>query len=68
MRPLPLIIFTANFLPDHGIAHIEETEKKAAQMGKVSDAPSRSPHRRKEFDEAENDHHVFSWHGEEEID
>ena len=37
-------------------------------MGKMGNASPNSPHRRKEFDEAENDHHVFRRDREKEID
>ena len=30
LRPLPFVIFPANFLPDCWIAHIKETKKKAS--------------------------------------
>jgi len=38
LRPLPFIIFPPNFEPNRWIGHIDQTEKKAAQMGEMSDA------------------------------
>ena len=68
LRPLPFIIFTADFLPDGWIGHIEKAEEKAAQMGEVSDATPCPLHGREELDETENDHHIFCRDGEEEVD
>ncbi len=68
LRPLPFVIFTTNFLPDRWISHIEETEEKTTQMGEVGNATPCSLHGREEFNETEDDHHVFGRDGEEEID
>ena len=67
LRPLPFIIFSAKFLTDRWIGHIEQAKEKTAEMGKVGDAPSHSLYRRKEFDEAENDDKVFGRNGEQKV-
>jgi hypothetical protein len=56
LRPLTLIIFTANFLPNIGIGHVDKTEEKPTQMSEVSDAASCSFHGRIKFKEAIDDH------------
>jgi len=68
LRPLPFIIFTAKFLPDHWISHVEEAEDKATQMGEVCNASPGSFHGREEFDETEDDYKVFGGYWEKEID
>jgi hypothetical protein len=68
LRPLPFKIFTANFLPDHWIGQIEETEDKTTQMGEVCNASPGSFHGREEFDETEDDYKVFGGYWEKEID
>jgi hypothetical protein len=68
LRPLPFIIFTANFLPNHWVKHIKNTEEKTTQMGEVCYAPPCSFHGRKEFNETKNDHKIFCRDGEEKID
>jgi hypothetical protein len=56
LRPLTLIIFAANFLPNIGIGHVDKTEEKTTQMGEVSDAASCPCHGRIKFEEAIDDH------------
>jgi hypothetical protein len=68
LGPLLLIIITAKFLPDHRVEHIKKAEEKTAQMGEMCDAAPCSLHGGEEFDEAENDHKVFSRDGEEKVD
>ena len=68
LRPLPFVIFAPNSLSDRWIGHIEKAEEKTAQMGEVSDAAPCPLHGREEFDETENDHHIFGRDREEEID
>ncbi len=68
LRPLSPVVFTPNSLSDGWIGHVEKAEEKAAQMGKVSNAASRSFHRGKKFDKAKDNDKVFSGDGEEEID
>ena len=68
LGPLSLIIFTAKFLPDRRIRHIEEAEDKTTQMGEVGHPPSRPLYRRKEFNEAENDDKVFGRDGKQKVD
>jgi hypothetical protein len=68
LRPLPFIIFTTNFLPDHWICHVEEAKDNAPEMSEMSN-PSTCPlHGSKEFNEAEDDHKVFSGYWEEKVD
>ncbi len=68
MRPLPSIIFSPNSLSDGWIGHIEKAEEKTAQMGEVRDTPSRSFHRRKEFNKTKDDDKVFGGDREEKVD
>jgi len=68
LRPFSFVIFTANFLSDRRVEHIKDAKEKTAKMGEVGDAPSRSPYRREEFDEAENDDKVFGRNGEQKVD
>lgn len=68
LRPLPFVISTAKFLPDHGISHIEEAEDQTPQVGQVGNAtPCPRPGSVK-LEKTEDDHHVFGRDGEEEID
>ena len=68
LRPLAFMVFAADLLADQRIGHIEEPEKKAAEVGEMGDAPSCSFHRSEEFNQAIEDHHKFRRNGEEEID
>ena len=66
--PLTLIIFAANLLSKIGVAHVDETEEKAAQMSEVSNAASCSLHGRIKFKETIDNHQVFSRNREEKVD
>jgi len=68
LRPLTLIISTANFLSKIGVNHVDKTEEKATEMSEVSDAASCSFHGRKKFNETIDDHQVFSRNREEKIE
>jgi hypothetical protein len=50
------------------MGHIEKAEEKAAQVGEMSNTSSCPLSGREEFDEAENDNHIFGRDGEEEVD
>jgi len=66
--PLTLIIFAANLLSKIGVDHVDETEEKATEMGQMSDAASCSCHGGIKFNEAIDDHKVFSRNREEKVD
>ena len=68
LRPLSSVIISANFLLDRWKDHIKKAKNKAPKMGQVSDATSCALHRGEEFDQTEDDDHIFSRDGEDEID
>ena len=68
LRPLPLVIFTSNFLPDYWISHIEKSEEEATQMCEMSNATSCALGGREEFNQPEYDDHIFGRNGKEKID
>ena len=68
LRPLPLVIFAPNLLPDDGVGHIDQTEQEATQVGEVRDTPAGSLYGREEFNKAEDNDKIFGRDGEEEVD
>jgi hypothetical protein len=68
LRPFPSIISSPDFLSNRWIGHIEKAEKKAAQMGEMSNPTPCSFGGREEFDETEDDDKVFGGYWEEEVD
>jgi hypothetical protein len=68
LSPFPLIVFTANFLPDRRISHVEEPKDQTPQVRQVGNpTPSPGPGSVK-LQETKDDYHVFGGDREEEID
>src|SRR3990172_12492456 len=68
LSPLSSVSFPADFLPDRGIGHVDQAEKKTSQMSQVSNASSGSCPGRIKFNEAKDDHEIFGRNGKKEID
>ena len=43
LRPLPLVIFTANLLPDHRISHISKAKEEPPEMSDMRDSAAPAP-------------------------
>jgi hypothetical protein len=68
LGPLFFVIFAANSLPDDRVAHIDDSEQKATQMGEVRNPRTGSLYGREEFNKAEDNDKIFGRDGEEEVD
>ncbi len=68
LRPLPLVVFTSNFLPDCWISHIEKPKEDATQMGEMGNTTSCALGGREELNQPEDDDHIFGRDGKKKID
>jgi len=58
----------ADFLPNPGVAHKDQTEEKATQVSEVSDAASCPRHGRIKFEKPVDDDEVLGRNREEKVD
>jgi hypothetical protein len=65
---LPFVVFSADFLSNGGVGHVQDPENKASQVGEVGNAPSGSLRGRIEFYEAEDDNKILRRDGDKEVD
>src|SRR4030042_3228784 len=65
--PFSFVMFASDLLLQGGISHVDQPDEKAAEVGEMGDAPACPTNGREEFDQAEDDHHIFCRNGEEKI-
>lgn len=65
---LPFEAFSADFLSNGWVGHVQDPENKASQMGQVGNSPSGSLRGCIEFNEAEDDHKILRRDRDQEVD